>query len=361
MKIFVNTDIVNGPWGGGNLAIKGIITYLVSKGHVVTTSLKSADIDLIFMIHPVKYLNIRKYGIDEIIDYITLHPKTILVHRINTSGEFHRGTGNETKILLEANKNADFTVFISSFLKNLYVQKGFDINRPHRIILNGADESIFNPEGSEQWQEGKKIKIVTHHWSSNYMKGFDIYERLDLLLGTKPYNELFEFTFIGNVPQGLQFKNARVLQPISGVELANTIKQHHIYITASRNEGAGMHHIEGMRCGLPVLFLNSGALPEYCSPYGVEFNLVNFEQKLIEIKERYFELRKQVLNCPYSSTWMATQYEELFKELVYRRSNQNISEPNMLKKIHHKMLVRTYNKLKKVNQLIKKGKEFLTR
>ena len=24
-----------------------------------------------------------------------------------------------------------------------------------------------------------KLKIVTHHWSGNWMKGFDIYEKLD--------------------------------------------------------------------------------------------------------------------------------------------------------------------------------------
>ena len=33
-----------------------------------------------------------------------------------------------------------------------------------------------------------------------------------------------------------------------------------------------MHHIEGALCGLPILFRNSGSLPEYCKKYGVSFD-----------------------------------------------------------------------------------------
>ena len=32
-----------------------------------------------------------------------------------------------------------------------------------------------------------------------------------------------------------------------------------------------MHHIEGALSGLPLIFRKSGALPEYCSDYGIEF------------------------------------------------------------------------------------------
>ena len=35
------------------------------------------------------------------------------------------------------------------------------------------------------WNSKDPIKIVTHHWSNNYMKGFDEYLYLDNLIKSK--------------------------------------------------------------------------------------------------------------------------------------------------------------------------------
>lgn len=357
MRISINANIIEGPWGGGNQFVK-IFTEHLRKNHLVTFSLEDSDIDLILMIHPNKDLQIINYGIDEIKGYKICHPNTLLVHRVNTSGE--RGTSsNETEIILKANQEADFTVFISSYLKNFYIGKGFTTDRPHSIIYNGADEKNFNPDGRANWHPCEKLKIVTHHWSNNYMKGFDIYEQLDLLLKIKPFPDLFEFTFIGNIPKGLHFKYTHTIPPLSGLKLAQALKQNHLYLTASRNEAAGMHHIEGMRCGLPVLYLNSGALPEYCSPYGIEFTLINFEQKLLEMREKYSELREKVLECPYTGTSMAKQYLKLFEELVNSRREHPLPNPTIMRKLTYTLFNKPIWKIKQGYELFKKAKRFL--
>ena len=68
-----------------------------------------------------------------------------------------------------------------------------------------------------------------------------------------------------------------------GLELASELKEHDIYITGSLNEPSGNHHIEGaLFCGLPILYINSGGIAEYCS-YGLEINLDNFEEKILYI------------------------------------------------------------------------------
>ena len=358
MKISINANIIDGPWGGGNQAVKSIYNYLVGGGHDVITDLKASDIDLILMIHPSRYLKVRGYGIEEIRNYIALHPNTVLVHRVNTSDE-RRGTKGENEIILEANKLADYTVFISSYISKFYISKGFDSKRPNSVFLNGADEMIFTPDGRVDWNHRDKLKIITHHWSDNYMKGFDVYERLDQLLGTEPFCNLFEFTVIGNIPTGLIFKYTKIIQPLAGTELAQAIRQHHIYLTATRNEPAGMHHIEGMRCGLPVLFLNSGALPEYCSPYGIEFTLINFEQKLLEMRDRYLEMREKVLSCPYRGTWMAKQYMTLFEELVNKRRENPLPKPGLERILKQRLVGNTFLKVKRFGELMKKAKKHL--
>ncbi|MBI5050441.1 MAG: hypothetical protein HZC11_06155, partial [Nitrospirae bacterium] len=337
---------------------KTLYGHFLQKGHTVITSLKSKKIDLILMIHPNRHLRVCSYGIEDIQSYIALHPNTLLVHRVNTCDE-PRGTNFENKMLLNANQLADYTVFVSAYLKDLFIKKGFDTKRPHSVIHTGPDEKIFNPNGRADWKQGEKLTIVTHHWSGNFMKGFDVYERLDLLLGTEPYRSLFEFTIIGNVPTGMDFKHTNIIPPLSGQELAHAIKQNHIYLSAARNEPAGNHYIEGMRCGLPALFLNSGSLPEYCAPCGVEFNLINFEEKLLEMKNEYPALRGKVSGCPYTGSRMSAQYISVFEELFAQRQQNPVPEPGLGTVIRQRLITDALTKLRRGKELFTRAYEHL--
>ena len=87
------------------------------------------------------------------------------------------------------------------------------------------------------------------------MKGFDVYERIDRLL-VQELERKDQFTYIGNLPKGFKFKNAKVIKPINGKILGNELSKHHVYITASNYEPAGMHHIEGALSGLPIIYKN---------------------------------------------------------------------------------------------------------
>ena len=72
---------------------------------------------------------------------------------------------------------ADVVVFVSSWLRNYYL-KQYRLNNINSIpILNGVDETIFKPSDTKELT--LPLRIVTHHWSSNYYKGFHIYNKLD--------------------------------------------------------------------------------------------------------------------------------------------------------------------------------------
>ena len=164
--------------------------------------------------------------------------------------------------------------------------------------MAGADSAIFNRDELVSHKNGEKFKIVTHHWSNNWNKGFSIYDTLDRLLHNESFSSKYEFTYIGNLPKKYNFKNTNVINPLDGVDLANELKKHHVYLTASLNEPSGNHHIEAAQCGLPILYINSG-IPEYCSGYGVEFNEDNFQenymiyQKIMNFSKNFAELPKQ--------------------------------------------------------------------
>ena len=76
------------------------------------------------------------------------------------------------RMLAGANRAADYTVFVSEWLRDYHDSRWFDAAKPHSVILNGADPSIFHPLGAAAWREDRPLRLVTHHWSDNMSKGF---------------------------------------------------------------------------------------------------------------------------------------------------------------------------------------------
>ena len=240
IRISLNVKKIDGPYGGGNQFANALEQYLVLKGHNVFRSLVP-KLDMILIVSSKRHHLTTAYDMDEIAEYKILNPNTVIVHRINSIDEQRGIDLGINAAMLQANHLADHTIFISAFLRDFFTAKGMDVSMPNSVIFNGAGEDIFHPRGRVDWSPGKKLRLVTHHWSSNYMKGFDIYERLDQLLDVEPFRELFEFTIIGNIPLGINFQNSKVIPPIHGKELGELLRQHHVYLTAARNEAAGMH------------------------------------------------------------------------------------------------------------------------
>ena len=81
----------------------------------------------------------------------------------------------------------------------------------------------------------------------------------------------------------MKFKNINHLKPLFDKKLGDALRDNHAYITASLNEPGGNHQNEGINCGLPVLYRNSGCMREYCEGFGIEFN----QDNSIEYDEGY--------------------------------------------------------------------------
>ena len=338
MKISIGAFIKEGPWGGGNLFFKNLKEHLEGNGHHVINHLFDHDIDLILLTDPRKKSESSSYTDKEILKYKKyINPNVKVVHRINECDE-RKDTKGLNQFLFKANECSDATVFVSNWIKDLYENHGFNTSNPH-VIMSGSNAKIFNFNNKNVWNKNEKIKIITHHWSDNWNKGFDIYQRLDSLLNEPKYSENFEFVYIGNIPNNFSFQNTKVIDPLAGPPLAEELRKCDLYLTASRNEPSGNHHIEGALCGLPILYINSGALPEYCNGYGIGFDVENFETKLFEIKDSYHFIKEQMINYPYKSEKMCEEYENLFLEIIKENiqvRNNKISK-NYFRKIINKI------------------------
>lgn len=244
-----------------------------------------------------------------------------MVFRINECDE-RKGARVKllNKLILENAKLADKIIFISHWLKTLFLSEDRSLAGKSLVIPNGADSRIFNPQGYKKWNKKDPLKIVTHHWGAGLHKGFDIYLLLDKLLAREFKNQIL-FTFIGNIPRQIRFKNTKIIAPQSGKKLAQLIKENHIYLTASQNEPAGMHHIEGALCGLPLLYRQSGALPEYCQGFGLAFQgPSDFSLKLEEMMEKYNYFVPKMKEYTKTGEKMSQDYYNLFLGLIKNKN-----------------------------------------
>ena len=317
MKIAIGYKIISGPWGGGNRFAISLSKYLESMGHEVSFDLRGKP-DIILLTDPRSRLSNVSFGAGAIIRHLLFkNPDAIVIHRINEADE-RKNTNFMNKALIKANYCADYTVFVGSWLTQLKTWKN-SLHTPFRTILNGADQTIFNPEGFVPWNGDGVIRLVTHHWGGNWMKGFDVYSKLDKMLEQPEWKDKVDFTYIGNLPKGFKFKNAKYIYPLDGKELADELQRHHAYITASINEPGGNHQNEAGACGLPLLYRNSGCLPEYCHNSGLMFDTDSFEESLIRFINDYDNIIISLPKWQHTSKKTCEQYLQLFEELLSQR------------------------------------------
>jgi hypothetical protein len=296
---------VSGPWGGGNQFVAQLKTHLRARDHRVSHRLWPWT-ERILLVAPRPFQNVT-FDVDDIRRFKARHPSAVCVHRINQTN-LGRGTSNVDDLFKRANEVADSTVFISAWVRDYFTARWFDPDRAHSVIHNGADPSIFFPAAAPWNPSQGPCRLVTHHWSDNWNKGFAVYQQVDRMIAA---GELpgFELTVIGRWPKEIVWRSAATYPPVPPRELGEQLRRHHLYLTAAVAEAGGMHHIEGAQCGLPLVYHeDGGGIVEMGLEYGVAFR-DDVRAALLAARDRYGELREKALRLAPSGTRMCAQYE----------------------------------------------------
>lgn len=171
-----------------------------------------------------------------------------LVLRVNEN-DARKGTAHVDSYLMKLFPHMDGIVFVSDWLHRYFAEKGWSGGNC-KVIYNGVDQSVFKRLDATP---NNLNNIVAHHWSDNYMKGFDIYEKLDEWIGKNPG---FTFTYIGR-DRGT-FKNTKVIKPLSGKRLGEELGKYDVYVSASRFDPGPNHILEALACGMPTFVHKDG-------------------------------------------------------------------------------------------------------
>lgn len=223
MKVAIGTKPHDGPWGGGNRFVMSLSTALTARGHVVVHDLDAPDIDIILIVDPRFRVPHVSFGAGAALRYILFrNPDAVVVHRINECDE-RKGEPFINHKLVRANYIADATVFVGEWLTRLPVWQKH-LRSPWWVIHNGGDTGTFNARGFEPWSGTGPIRFVTHHWGYHPMKGFDVYAALDEMMSDPEWKAKVDFTYIGQLPAGFKFRNARYVKPLNSKALADRLR-----------------------------------------------------------------------------------------------------------------------------------------
>lgn len=315
--VALNVRPRSGPYGGANQWATQLATALRRAGYRVVYRLRP-DIDLVMGTH-LGLSGRLEFSWESVAAAKRDNPRLRVIQRINDN-DIRKGTLQMADLLAAANEAADHTVFVSAWLRDHHASSWFDLDNPHSVIEPGADPAVFHPIGQRPWSAGSPLRLVTHHWSDNPAKGFDVYAAIDAAVAEGRLSGC-EFWMIGRWPQDLVWKSARTFPPASGRDLAGLLRQCHVYITASRHEPGAMHPVEGVQCGLPLLYhADTGGTVALGERLGVLLG-PDPVAAVQEMKSRYSELQNAVLDHPPSGDVMCTLYRSLIqREIAAARS-----------------------------------------
>ena len=273
-KIFFNVAPVEGPWGGGNLILLAFREYVKLHNDFDIVFSLSDSPDIVFIMN----LTSTDYGCDinGIINYIESFPETYVIHRVNEC-DARKKTNYVDEMISQFSHWADLTFFVSNWMKEYHIERGWAGNRSC-VVYNGVNNDHFKP--SNKIQNGK-INIVTHHWSDNTMKGFDVYDEIDGLVGDN-----ITFTYIGR--ERGTFKNTRVVSPLYGKELGQELGRYDLYVSGSRFDPGPNHILESLSCGIPTyVHKDGGGAVEFAGPENVYSEVSELIHKLLGNKNTF--------------------------------------------------------------------------
>jgi glycosyltransferase involved in cell wall biosynthesis len=262
MTISIWHNFVPPPWGGGNQFLLALKNKMSKNNVALQENIIDKDTNCC-LINAISF-DVAKFKKE----HNVFRPKVI--HRVDGPVFLIRGFDKEKDDICFSlnNEYVSATIVQSKWMFNKISEMGYVLKNPV-IVYNAANPEIFNRNNKIEFSIDRKIKIISASWSNNPRKGRDIYKWLDNNLD---WNR-FEYTFVGNIDA--KFKNIKVIGPVDSIKLANIIKQHDIYITASKNDPCSNSLIEALSCGLPSIFFNDGGHPEIVGQGGLPFEDVS--------------------------------------------------------------------------------------
>lgn len=277
-------EFVPPPGGGGNQFLRALWEEFERKGFKVeNNTISFTTRACLFNSYNFDFDRLRRFR----------RRNCRMVHRVDGPVSVYRSLddGTDKKIFEMNQESADATVFQSKYSVEKHADLGMRFRNPV-VIHNAVSSRIFHPYNRIGFDRNRKIRIFSASWSDNVNKGSDVYKWLEDKLDW----ERFEYTFAGRSPVAFRFIRMLKSQPLT--DLANLMRQHDIFLSASRYECCPNVILEALSCGMPVIYHNSGGSPEVVGEAGLGFTSMEEIPELLDRLVHEYEVRQKRIKVP---------------------------------------------------------------
>ena len=265
--------------GGGFYVLQQLERYLVSRGHTITRQVADR--------YDVLLMNSWHVHYDDLLSAIRRNPRARIVHRVDGSSQDYGRDPRYDRQQQRVNRFADVTIFQSQYCRHSTREKFPVIAQDGPVIYNAVDVDRFSPDGERADLPGKAPRLVYVTHSANPMKGWgDVYA----LAARRPD---LTFILIGNYDNPPPLPNLHTLGSLDRDALPRALRACQVSLAFQRNEACPNVVLEAMACGLPLLYVESGAIPELVGACGLPVTLETFRAQLDEL----FARREEFAAC----------------------------------------------------------------
>jgi glycosyltransferase involved in cell wall biosynthesis len=318
VRIYMNFRPARGPYGGGNQFLAALRAELERRGHVIVTDPRGR--------FEVALLNALMQDIDAaFVERIAERAPVVhrkVGYRVSGNPQMRRvadGVVWGDKLQLDFTPYLARTIFQSAYSRDVFTREGF--SGPYTIIHNGVDERVFNvrlrprvpwrrPVRRSFWDGREPLRVIVSAWSTDPNKGFDELPKVDAALDGV---EDVRLELVGRKPKAMRLPNVRVLRARPPARVAEVLKRRHVLLQLARHETCSNALIEGINCGLPAIYVDSGSNAELARDYGVEYR-GDLLASVAELRDRYAEIVERIADNPYRISLVAPRYEEALEQ-----------------------------------------------
>jgi glycosyltransferase involved in cell wall biosynthesis len=190
-----------------------------------------------------------------------------MVHRVDGPIGAYRGfdDGTDGRIAAINAELANATILQSSYSLARHAELGIELREPV-VICNTVDPTIFHPSDTREPLGSRPLRLIASSWSRNPRKGTDILKWIEHEIDPA----YVAVTFVGQTSE--RFDRIRHIPPVDSYSVAQLLREHDVYLAASRDDPCSNALLEALACGLPAAYLNSGGHPELVGQGGLPFD-----------------------------------------------------------------------------------------
>src|SRR5262245_239261 len=272
-------------------------TYLDVHGVPHTADLRD-DYDFLFVNSwVVPYARVRHVK--------ETHPAVRVVHRVDGSsmdyGGYRSGDARQARV----NLLADLTVFQSAYSKLATTKKFHVMTQDGPVIRNPVDPVLFTPEGARLGRADGRPAVACASWSTNPGKGMGDIDRLAAI------HTDVDFVLCGRF-EGLRLRDNLIhLGHASRSDIAQALRSCDVFLTLSERDSAPNVVIEALASGLPVLYRDSGGVPELVGDCGLPVTVGTLRDLLDQMltrREAFARAARERASCHLAPEVVCPQY-----------------------------------------------------